>query len=195
MLQEEQTPLHIASRLGKTEIVQLLLQHMAHPDAATASGHTPLHISAREGQVGVAAVLLEAGAAHSSATKVRGGPGTSAGATWVPLLGHSPAQGVGGVRACGVSATGVLGPVPLMDVGAPPLPVTNSPSCPGGTRKPPSAGSEQGPEGKTAFDGPCVSQGFGAPRTPPAPHLALPQRWSQRPPHFCVLTTPSLTPA
>uniref|UniRef100_A0A4W5MHZ4 Ankyrin 2 n=1 Tax=Hucho hucho TaxID=62062 RepID=A0A4W5MHZ4_9TELE len=71
-LQEDQTPLHIASRLGKTEIVQLLLQHMAHPDASTTNGYTPLHISAREGQVDVASVLLEAGASHSLATKVGG---------------------------------------------------------------------------------------------------------------------------
>ena len=69
-LQEDQTPLHIASRLGKTEIVQLLLQHMAHPDASTINGYTPLHISAREGQVETASVLLEAGASHSLATKV-----------------------------------------------------------------------------------------------------------------------------
>lgn len=69
--QEDQTPLHISSRLGKTDIVQLLLQHMAHPDAATTNGYTPLHISAREGQVETAAVLLEAGASHSLATKVR----------------------------------------------------------------------------------------------------------------------------
>lgn len=69
-LQEDQTPLHIASRLGKTEIVQLLLQHMAHPDAATTNGYTPLHISAREGQLETASVLLEAGASHSLATKV-----------------------------------------------------------------------------------------------------------------------------
>lgn len=72
--------MHIASRLGKTEIVQLLLQHMAHPDAATTNGYTPLHISAREGQVDVASVLLEAGAAHSLATKVRrvaSGPGAT----------------------------------------------------------------------------------------------------------------------
>lgn len=68
--QEDQTPLHIASRLGKTEIVQLLLQHMAHPDAATSNGYTPLHIAAREGHLDVASVLLEAGAAHSLATKV-----------------------------------------------------------------------------------------------------------------------------
>uniref|UniRef100_A0A8C5TV64 Uncharacterized protein n=1 Tax=Malurus cyaneus samueli TaxID=2593467 RepID=A0A8C5TV64_9PASS len=71
---EEQTPLHIASRLGKTEIVQLLLQHMAHPDAATTNGYTPLHISAREGQLDVASVLLEAGASHSMSTKVRQNP-------------------------------------------------------------------------------------------------------------------------
>lgn len=71
--QEDQTPLHIASRLGKTDIVQLLLQHMAHPDAATTNGYTPLHISAREGQVETAAVLLEAGASHSLATKVSRG--------------------------------------------------------------------------------------------------------------------------
>lgn len=73
LLQEDQTPLHIASRLGKTEIVQLLLQHMAHPDAATTNGYTPLHISAREGQLETASVLLEAGASHSLATKVGGG--------------------------------------------------------------------------------------------------------------------------
>lgn len=74
--QEDQTPLHIASRLGKTDIVQLLLQHMAHPDAATTNGYTPLHISAREGQVETAAVLLEAGASHSMATKVSARPRT-----------------------------------------------------------------------------------------------------------------------
>uniref|UniRef100_A0A8B9FV63 Uncharacterized protein n=1 Tax=Amazona collaria TaxID=241587 RepID=A0A8B9FV63_9PSIT len=74
---EEQTPLHIASRLGKTEIVQLLLQHMAHPDAATTNGYTPLHISAREGQVDVASVLLEAGASHSMSTKVRQNQGVT----------------------------------------------------------------------------------------------------------------------
>lgn len=70
--QEDQTPLHIASRLGKTEIVQLLLQHMAHPDTATASGHTALHIAAWEGQLETASVLLEAGASLSLATKVAG---------------------------------------------------------------------------------------------------------------------------
>lgn len=80
--QEDQTPLHIASRLGKTEIVQLLLQHMAHPDAATTNGYTPLHISAREGQLETASVLMEAGASHSLATKVRMGGGWGGGWWW-----------------------------------------------------------------------------------------------------------------
>lgn len=55
--------------------MQLLLQHMAHPDAATTNGYTPLHISAREGQLETASVLMEAGASHSLATKVRMGGG------------------------------------------------------------------------------------------------------------------------
>ena len=32
---EQQTPLHIASRLGNVDIVMLLLQHGASPDAIT----------------------------------------------------------------------------------------------------------------------------------------------------------------
>ncbi|XP_048465114.1 ankyrin-1-like [Rhincodon typus] len=67
--QDDQTPLHIASRLGKADIVQQLLQHGASPDAATTSGYTPLHISAREGHEDVASVLLEQGASLSVNTK------------------------------------------------------------------------------------------------------------------------------
>lgn len=48
---ELQTPLHIASRLGNTDIVMLLLQHGAQVDAATRDSYTPLHIAAKEGQV------------------------------------------------------------------------------------------------------------------------------------------------
>uniref|UniRef100_A0A3Q3AWA1 Uncharacterized protein n=1 Tax=Kryptolebias marmoratus TaxID=37003 RepID=A0A3Q3AWA1_KRYMA len=46
-----------------------MLQHMAHPDAATTNGYTPLHISAREGQVETASVLLEAGASPHTMAK------------------------------------------------------------------------------------------------------------------------------
>uniref|UniRef100_A0A8C9RQN6 Ankyrin 3 n=1 Tax=Scleropages formosus TaxID=113540 RepID=A0A8C9RQN6_SCLFO len=67
--QDDQTPLHIASRLGKAEIVQQLLQHGASPDAATTSGYTPLHLAAREGHEDVASVLLDHGALLSVTTK------------------------------------------------------------------------------------------------------------------------------
>ena len=50
MLQEEQTPLHVASRLGNVDIVMLLLQHGADVDATTKDLYTPLHIAAKEGQ-------------------------------------------------------------------------------------------------------------------------------------------------
>lgn len=49
-LQEEQTPLHVASRLGNVDIVMLLLQHGAGVDATTKDLYTPLHIAAKEGQ-------------------------------------------------------------------------------------------------------------------------------------------------
>ena len=49
-LKEQQTPLHIASRLGNVDIVMLLLQHGADVDATTKDMYTPLHIAAKEGQ-------------------------------------------------------------------------------------------------------------------------------------------------
>ena len=47
---EQQTPLHIASRLGNVDIVMLLLQHGAQVDAVTKDMYTALHIAAKEGQ-------------------------------------------------------------------------------------------------------------------------------------------------
>ena len=49
-LQEQQTPLHIASRLGNVDIVMLLLQHGAAIDSTTKDLYTALHIAAKEGQ-------------------------------------------------------------------------------------------------------------------------------------------------
>ena len=49
-LQEQQTPLHIASRLGNVDIVVLLLQSGAEVDATTKDLYTALHIAAKEGQ-------------------------------------------------------------------------------------------------------------------------------------------------
>ncbi len=48
--QEQQTPLHIASRLGNVDIVVLLLQSGAQVDAVTKDLYTALHIAAKEGQ-------------------------------------------------------------------------------------------------------------------------------------------------
>lgn len=47
---EQQTPLHIASRLGNFDIVMLLLQHGAKVDNVTKDMYTALHIAAKEGQ-------------------------------------------------------------------------------------------------------------------------------------------------
>lgn len=47
---EQQTPLHIASRLGNVDIVMLLLQHGAKVDNTTKDMYTSLHIAAKEGQ-------------------------------------------------------------------------------------------------------------------------------------------------
>lgn len=49
-LQEQQTPLHIAARLGNVDIVMLLLQHGAAVDTTTKDMYTALHIAAKEGQ-------------------------------------------------------------------------------------------------------------------------------------------------
>lgn len=68
--QDDQTPLHISSRLGKQDIVQQLLANGASPDATTSSGYTPLHLAAREGHRDVAATLLDNGANLSIITKV-----------------------------------------------------------------------------------------------------------------------------
>uniref|UniRef100_A0AAQ5ZMQ4 Ankyrin 3a n=1 Tax=Amphiprion ocellaris TaxID=80972 RepID=A0AAQ5ZMQ4_AMPOC len=68
-LQDDQTALHISSRLGKVDIVQQLLHCGASANAATTSGYTPLHLAAREGHQDVAAMLLENGASLSSSTK------------------------------------------------------------------------------------------------------------------------------
>ncbi len=50
LFQEQQTPLHIASRLGNVDIVVLLLQSGAQVDANTKDLYTALHIAAKEGQ-------------------------------------------------------------------------------------------------------------------------------------------------
>lgn len=68
--QDDQTPLHISSRLGKQDIVHQLLSNGACPDATTSSGYTPLHLAAREGHRDLASALLDQGASLDIITKV-----------------------------------------------------------------------------------------------------------------------------
>ena len=69
-MQEQQTPLHIAARLGSVEAVQLLLHHGATRDAATKDLYTPLHIAVKEGHEDVVEILLDSGAKHNTITRV-----------------------------------------------------------------------------------------------------------------------------
>uniref|UniRef100_A0A3B3YQE5 Uncharacterized protein n=1 Tax=Poecilia mexicana TaxID=48701 RepID=A0A3B3YQE5_9TELE len=62
---DDQTPLHISSRLGKPDIVQHLLTKGACPD----NGYTPLHIAAKKNQMEIATTLLEYGASTSTVTR------------------------------------------------------------------------------------------------------------------------------
>jgi len=67
---ELQTPLHISSRLGNVEGVQLLLTHGASRDATTKDRYTPLHIAVKEGHEQVVKILLDSGAKQNITTKV-----------------------------------------------------------------------------------------------------------------------------
>jgi len=73
-LQEQQSPLHVAARLGNVDNVVLLLQHGATPDCATYDLYTPLHIAAKEGHDEVAQALLDQGANQDLQTMVRQRP-------------------------------------------------------------------------------------------------------------------------
>jgi len=65
----EETPLHIAARLGNADIVTLLLKDGANVDAVTKDGATPLHIATKDGHDEVASILIENGASLHSANK------------------------------------------------------------------------------------------------------------------------------
>ena len=59
---EGRTPLHLASRYGHPDIVQLLLYHGTDVDVRSADDRTPLHLASLFGRLAVAQVLLDRGA-------------------------------------------------------------------------------------------------------------------------------------
>lgn len=69
--QDDQTPLHCAARMGHKDLVKLLLDHKANPNATTTAGQTPLHIASREGHVQTVRILLDMEAQQAKMTKVR----------------------------------------------------------------------------------------------------------------------------
>lgn len=71
MLQHHITPLHVAAKWGKTNMVSLLIEKGANIEAKTRDGLTPLHCAARSGHEQVVDMLLERSAPISSKTKVK----------------------------------------------------------------------------------------------------------------------------
>ncbi|CAM9384286.1 unnamed protein product [Choristocarpus tenellus] len=59
---EGETPLHVASRRGFSNVVGVLIQGGANIEARTAGERTPLHVAIIEGHTGVAQQLLHCGA-------------------------------------------------------------------------------------------------------------------------------------
>lgn len=68
--QHQITPLHVASKWGKGNMVSLLIDKGANYEAKTRDGLTPLHCAARSGHDTVVDMLLEKGAPITSKTKV-----------------------------------------------------------------------------------------------------------------------------
>jgi ankyrin repeat protein len=56
------TPLHWAARKGNLDVVKLLLENGANPNAVDNSKNTPLHKAAGNGPTEVARLLLDSGA-------------------------------------------------------------------------------------------------------------------------------------
>ncbi len=60
--EDGQTPLHISTILGHSEVVKYLLENSANVNAQDLSGSTPLHEAVRYGRTEIARQLLDAGA-------------------------------------------------------------------------------------------------------------------------------------
>lgn len=70
-MQHNITPLHVACKWGKINMVSLLITKGADIEAKTRDGLTPLHCAARSGHDQVVDLLLESKAPMRSKTKVQ----------------------------------------------------------------------------------------------------------------------------
>ena len=68
-LKDNQTALHVASRVGDVDTVELLIGRGASMTAVTSDGYTPLHIAAKEGHDDLANLLLDHGVPSAPTTK------------------------------------------------------------------------------------------------------------------------------
>jgi len=68
-LKDIQTALHLASRVGDADTVELLISQGASLNAVTSDGYTPLHIAAKEGHDDVVHLLLDHGVPSAPTTK------------------------------------------------------------------------------------------------------------------------------
>jgi ankyrin len=69
LLQHNITPLHVAAKWGKANMVVLLLDKGANLESKTRDGLTPLHCAARSGHENVVDVMIQRGAPISAKTK------------------------------------------------------------------------------------------------------------------------------
>ena len=70
IFQHNISPLHVAAKWGKNNLVKILIESNAALDAKTRDGLTPLHCAARSGHEQVVTTLLEHSAPISARTKV-----------------------------------------------------------------------------------------------------------------------------
>jgi len=69
-VQDGQSVLHVSSRLGDHETVQLLLQHSADVDALMRDHYTPLHVAVKHQHPDIVSILLEHAAKLDITSKV-----------------------------------------------------------------------------------------------------------------------------
>ena len=70
-MQDGQSALHLSSRLGDHDTVQLLVDHSADVDALSRDQYTPLHIAVKHQHLDIISLLLGHAARLDIASKVR----------------------------------------------------------------------------------------------------------------------------